>query len=66
MIETYRMLGREHEADLLREAKQRQQASLIRRKRFRGKAFTRSERDEAFRRGLARRSSGEAAAECAR
>jgi hypothetical protein len=29
MIETYRMLGREHEADLAREAKRRQQASLV-------------------------------------
>jgi hypothetical protein len=29
MIETYRMLGREYEADLAREAKRRQQASLV-------------------------------------
>jgi hypothetical protein len=29
MIETYRMLGHEHEADLAREAKRRQQASLV-------------------------------------
>jgi hypothetical protein len=29
MIETYRMLGREHEADLAREAKRRQQGSLV-------------------------------------
>jgi hypothetical protein len=38
MIETYRMLGREHEADLEREAKKRRQASLVevraRRRRF--------------------------------
>jgi hypothetical protein len=30
MIETYRRLGREHEADLAREATRRQQASLAR------------------------------------
>jgi hypothetical protein len=30
MIETYRMLGREHEADLAREATRRRQASLVR------------------------------------
>lgn len=39
MIETYRMLGREHEADLAREARQRAQAKLVqrevRRERFR-------------------------------
>jgi hypothetical protein len=29
MIETYRMLGHEHEADLAREAERRQQASLV-------------------------------------
>jgi hypothetical protein len=29
MIETYRMLGREHEADLAREADLRRQASLV-------------------------------------
>ena len=29
MIETYRMLGREHEADLAREAERRQRASLV-------------------------------------
>ncbi len=31
MIETYRMLGHEHEADLAREATRRQQGSLVRR-----------------------------------
>lgn len=31
MIETYRMLGREHEADLAREAERRRDASLVRR-----------------------------------
>jgi hypothetical protein len=30
MIETYRMLGREHEADLAREAEKRHRASLVR------------------------------------
>jgi hypothetical protein len=38
MIETYRMLGHEHEADLEREAKKRRQALLVevklRRRRF--------------------------------
>jgi hypothetical protein len=29
MIETYRMLGREHEADLEREAKKRREAALV-------------------------------------
>lgn len=29
MIETYRMLGREHEADLAREAEKRQRGSLV-------------------------------------
>jgi hypothetical protein len=31
MIETYRMLGREHEADLAREATRRRDASLVQR-----------------------------------
>jgi len=49
MIETYRMLGREHEADLAREAERRRDASLVQRE-ARRRRFPRIPRLTALRR----------------